>query len=606
MTLPSRVRPIARTGRIVALVVVCTSVVGLYSGIAFASTGPAPTPQAVCGPGARPETGAQGRVPSSDYDNGRTKLGYACNVDQVGHEGNSGGFRVFRYVDAAGHECAYYDTTLLVGVSLLLSQDAGVAVLDMKDPGHPVRTATLRTPAMISPHESLNLNVRRGLLAAIMGSPGTAPGFVDIYDVASDCRHPVLKASAPVGVAGHEATFAPDGNTFYVTATALPYVSAIDVTNPSLPTPVWISTTHTFHGMNVSDDGNRLYGADLGDSGLTILDVSQVQRRVANPSVPVVSHITWPNVSIPQTAIPVTIGGRPYLVEIDEYAGSASNSATASVGAGRIIDILDEAMPEVVGNMRLQVNEPADRLGPQADDPGAGNPAQGYAGHYCSVPQRQDPGIVACSFIISGLRVFDIHDPRHPREISYFNPPSRTFGPAAGVPGSGAASSAAAAGPNLYTCRIAVTAANGAAGGSGAGASAAGGSAAGGSPSFAPFRGSTLSYWAMSAPAFAPERNEVWYSDGMYGFYSLRLTNGVWQPSSPGAAQTLAPAGSSGPTVLADQLSRSSPGSSSSLPSTGGTSPFLQWAVAAAAAAFASRRLLMRAAPLDTGSGVWP
>src|SRR5205085_94327 len=146
------------------------------------------TPKAVCGPGALPETDIQGRVPTADYDSGRIKLGYQCNAEQVAHEGESGGFRTYRYVDGAGHECAYYDTTLLVGTQLLLGPNAGVAVLDMSDPTHPVRTATLTTPAMLSPHESLNLNQARALLSALEGSPATTPGIVDLYDVSGHRR----------------------------------------------------------------------------------------------------------------------------------------------------------------------------------------------------------------------------------------------------------------------------------------------------------------------------------------------------------------------------------------------------------------------------------
>jgi hypothetical protein len=482
------------------------------------------TPAAECGPGALPETDIQGRVPTSDYDSGRTKQGYQCNAEMVGHEGESGGFRVYRYVDGAGHECAYYDTTLLVGTQTLLGPSAGVAVLDMTDPANPVRTTTLSTPAMLSPHESLNLNQKRGLLAAIDGSPATAPGVVDIYDVSGDCRSPVLKWTGPIGGAGHEATFAPDGNTLYTTATALPYLTALDVTNPSVPTPVWISTDFMFHGMNVSDDGTRLYAADLGSnlSGLTILDVSQVQQRTMNPAVPVVSRLTWDNVSIPQTAIPITIGGHPYLVEIDEYSRGTSTAADAPVGAARMIDIADDTAPVVISEMRLAVNDAVNRAGSQKDDPGAGDPAQGYAGHYCAVPQRTDPGIVACSFIVSGLRVFDIHDPNHPREIAYFNPPSKD------VLDPTAQAATVSSLPNLYVCRLSVLA-------------SASSSSAAAPPSPAdtfksfpqlPFYGNTLTHWAMSAPTFVPSRNEVWYSDGMYGFYAVRLTNAVWSPPS--------------------------------------------------------------------------
>ena len=83
--------------------------------------------------------------------------------------------------------------------------------------------------------------------------------------------------------------------------------------------PLNVDTRWNGHGFNLSDDGNRLYLADIGDfgagAGLTILDVSEIQRRVPNPKVPVVSHLSWPDVSIPQTNLPVTIGGQPYLVE---------------------------------------------------------------------------------------------------------------------------------------------------------------------------------------------------------------------------------------------------------------------------------------------------
>ena len=81
------------------------------------------------------------------------------------------------------------------------------------------------------------------------------------------------------------------------------------------------------------------------------------------------------------------------------------------MGAGRIIDIADERNPRVVSNLRLEVHQP-ENFPAQANDNGAQNPVQGYAGHYCNVPTRVDPEIVACSMILSGLRVFDIRDPR--------------------------------------------------------------------------------------------------------------------------------------------------------------------------------------------------
>ena len=465
-----------RLGRVVAAVGAASL---LFSGgsVAPVRAGEAaPVPRAQCGPGSKPETGAQGRVSAADEKSGRATQGYTCNMEVLSHFGSTGGYRVHRYVDAAGHECAFYDTTLLfpTNVTTFNGPDrlTGVYVLDMSDPSHPVHTDTLLTPAMQSPHESVSLNAKRGLLAADMGYPTFNPGFVDLYDVSQDCRHPTLKSSTPLGILGHEGSFSPDGNTFWVSSTAGRTLTALDVSNPALPVRLFTDTRWVGHGFNLSDDGNRLYLADIATfdptAGLTILDVSQVQKRVPNPQVPVVSHISWPEVSIPQTNLPVTINGHPYLVEVDEFSRQISRDAKMPVGAARIIDIADDTHPKVVSDIRLEVNTAAARAGDQTKDEPF-NPLQSYTAHYCSVPSRSEPGVVACSFILSGLRLFYIRDPYHPKEIAYANFPKASEQP-----------------------------------------------------------DQPPSSYVMSAAAFVPERGEVWYSDGSSGFYAMKVTNRVW------------------------------------------------------------------------------
>jgi hypothetical protein len=462
------------------LVAIGLVLVALPNGARSQSLGEVPAvPRAVCGPGSNPEPGLQGRAVAA---------GSTCNTEQVSHFGESGGYKVERFVDQAGHECAFYDSTLLFPTNVLNpgSLPTGTYVLDMTDPAHPVHTDTLMTLAMQSPHESLLLNARRGLLAAVMGNPIVAPGIVDIYDVNADCRHPVLQSSSPLGILGHESGFSPDGNTFYATSLSNGSITALDITNPAAPVPLWLSDLSS-HGLMVSDDGNRAYlaartgnGSAGNQPGLTIIDTSEIQSRAANPQPEVISRLTWPGASVPQIAIPVTIGGHPYVVEMDEFAGAPIPSSDPAVppGAARIIDIADERNPQVVSNIRLDVHTAAGRLA-TAGDPGADSPLQGYAGHYCAVPQRTDPGIVACSFILSGLRVFDIRDPLQPKEIAYFNPPAN------------------------------------------------------GESSF-----------AMSAPTFVPARSEIWYTDGNRGFYAVRITNNVWPfpAAAPAAAPTTQPA----------------------------------------------------------------
>ena len=435
-----------------------------------------PTAKAVCGLGSRPETGMQGRVSAEDHDSGRADEGYTCNTEMVGSYvvenaiGTVGGFKVERYTDAAGHDCAYYDTTLMWPTNIF-DAEAGVNVLDMSDPTKPVRTKELLTPAMLSPHESVVVNTTRGVLAAVTGNATFYPGMVDIYDISQDCRNPVLKSSAPTGIFGHESGISPDGNTFYTASPSTKTLVALDITNLATPLPLW-QGNYDSHGLSLSADGNRAYVAGTG-SGLIILDVSEIQSRKASPQVREISRLKWDSMSIPQNAIPVTIKGKPYVVEIDEFSKDDSSPSAAAhgdrVGAGRIIDISDETNPKVVSDLRLEVHQPENRAA-IADDPGAQVPVQGYAGHYCNVPTRVDPTIVACSMIVSGLRIFDIRDPFNPKEVAYFVAPLSVRN----------------------------------------------------TPYFA------ASNWAMSSPSFVPERKEIWYSDGYTGFYVVRVTNGAW------------------------------------------------------------------------------
>lgn len=435
-------------------------------------------PRPKCGAGSKPEPDIQGRVPA-----GSATDGLWCNVEMLSHEGVSGGFKVLRYIDTQGHECAFYDTALLFPLNAfnLSSEGLGVAVLDMKDPAHPVRTDTLTSSPMLSPHESLTLNVNRGLLAAVNGNPSTYPGVVSIYDVHEDCRHPAEQSTLPVARLGHESGFTEDGKTFYATATAYQAITAIDVTDPKAPHPVWQGNVYS-HGMTLSDDGNRAYIADPTGHNMLILDTSEIQARKPDPQAREVSRITWDRASIPQNAIPFSSNGKPYVLEFDEYnASTLGNGSPDDVGAGRIIDVADERSPKIVSNLRLQINQPEEH-NKYGSDPGADGQisggAQGYAAHYCNIPTRVDPKIVACSFIASGLRLFDISDVTKPKEIGYFVAPTKARTE----------------------------------------------------------NGQQASDFSMSQPAFVPERREVWFTDGTSGFYALRVSKDVWPAGAGGVA----------------------------------------------------------------------
>jgi hypothetical protein len=479
----------------------------------------------------------QGRVTADDHATGYSDLPITCNAELIAHVGATGGYKVERYVDAAGHECAYYDSSLIAGLGAL-EGGIGVFVLDMADPAHPVQTAQLITPAMLSPHESLLVNQERGLLAAVMGNPVVAPGVIDVYDLEPDCRQPTLRPPFGIGLLGHESGWTDDGNTFFATSLITGNTTAVDLSDGALPLPLW-SGNYSSHGLSLSADGNRGYLAartgvpgaanPTNDAGLIIIDTSQVQARVPNPQVPVVGTLTWPDVSVPQNAMPMTIGGHPYLLEVDEFAsgdfGFPGNQPGNPVGAARIIDIADETAPFVLSTLKLAVHLPENRA-EVFGDPGADFPIGGYSAHYCGVPRMADPGIVACSMILSGLRVFDVRDPANPREIAYFNPAGL---PEAGDPGADA--------------------------------------------------------MTMSRPAFVPARNEIWFADGNSGFYVIRLTNGAWNP---------APAPAMPVEVTAPSVA-SAADTGGPLPATGPRGVAVGLAVLLLVAAMVGRRLSRRA-----------
>jgi hypothetical protein len=428
------------------------------------------TPSAPCQSDSHPLAGVEGRVPASALFSAQGRKGFTCNLSLVSHYGSSGGYKVWRYIDQEGHVCAFYDTALLYpinAISLTGPASTGVVVLNMKNPAHPVQTDTLTTVPMLSPHESLFLNYKRGLLAADMGNPGTYPGLMSIYSVKHDCLHPTLDSTYLGARFGHESGFSPNGDTFWITG-AVEGLAAVDVTNPKKPHTIgqW---NEFVHGLAISDNGNTAYAADPVNGELTILNISQVQRRVPNPKISEISRLTWNTVSIPQNSDPIQINRQHYLLEFDEF-GFRFNAGAGAVGAARIININKPAHPRVISNIRLAINNKQYRNLAFLDPQPLSLPLLGYSGHYCAVPKEIDPVIIACTFTNSGLRIFNIQNPYHPRQVAYFIAPAKQ------------------------------ALANGLSG----------------------------SNFALSEPAFDPATREVWYTDAVGGLFVLKLNKSIW------------------------------------------------------------------------------
>lgn len=135
----------------------------------------------------------------------------------------------------------------------------------------------------------------------------------------------------------------------------------------------------------------------------------------------------WDDTHVAQFALPVTIAGRLYLVVTDLSGALATEDKRANVctsgntghGFARIVDVSDAAHPTTVSKLTLEVDDPANCSNVMHE------PTLGYGSYGCSVDHQENARLLACGYWEGGLRVFDIRDPREPREVAYYKPPAR-------------------------------------------------------------------------------------------------------------------------------------------------------------------------------------
>lgn len=422
---------------------------------------------ASCASGGKPETGLQGQVPAALRAAGFT--GFSCNLSLVSQlQGEGGNWSAATFIDTAGRRCHYHST----GTPNATRTTPGVPVIDITDAAQPQRVTSLTTQAMLDPWESLRVSTRRQILIADNGSNAVMGGpEFDIYDIAADCRSPQLLASVQVGTGtdggmalpglrGHEGNFAPDGLTYYIGDTVGRRYHAVDIVNTSKPKVIASFDMNAIglrsHGLSVSGDGNRMYAVTPGSpanaaaiadpnvpatNGFVVLDTSEVQARKPDAQIKLISRTLYKDGSTAQHTIPIRIGGKPYLVMVDEagsggLADAQNNYIKNACAAGlppfpmaRIYDLKDETQPALVSKLMLETHDCKNSEQVQADVIGLSTFT--YGSHYCSVDNRDNATALACSYFNSGIRVFDIRNPARPKEIAYYNPAS-----ASAVPGS--------------------------------------------------------------------------------------------------------------------------------------------------------------------------
>jgi hypothetical protein len=408
--------------------------------------GPAtPTDYGDCGPGALRETALQGEVPIADQQSGRSAQGYQCNVRRIGR--SDIGLRGQNFQLAWYGDCAYVSTVGVQAYTGALGEPDpaldGIAVVDASDERNPQLVDVVKSPVAKSSHEALEVNQSRGLLVTTQG--GLIARYIEVYDVKHDCRHPTFLGRYDAGIPlFHGLRVADDGNTVYGTDTFAitgfgQIMHAVDISDPRQPrrlltwdplgeTP---AQSYASHDLEISPDGNRLY---LGTSAyqaligvvavgppsvgntpsLAILDTSDVQARKPNPDIKVLSTLSLPNFG--HTVQRIRIGGKPYLLVSGE--APIGGPQKCPWAWGHIVDISDERHPRRVSDLRLEVNR-------QSNCPKTGLDGGAiYSIHYVGVDSEQDTSLVFYTYYTGGMRVFDVRDPEHPREVGYFQPPA--------------------------------------------------------------------------------------------------------------------------------------------------------------------------------------
>ena len=408
------------------------------AGAPEAFRGVVPRPAACVGPQDKPELPypeqLQGQVPWAHRTSGRAAEGYSCNLELVANIDSAVddlGDAGFANLDSFG-ECAYY--------SLGNTAELGAAVIDVSDSANPIRTARLTTPGIGAPWESLRVNNRRGLLAgAANGSP-----ILDVYDVASDCRHPQLLSSTtmPNGK-GHEGWFSPDGTTYFMSPVGVYAgnpaggVTAVDLRDPSAPRE--LGTWGSAHGGSTSLDGTRAYFCQAEPNAVVTWDTSAIARgEVLDAEPPKLSEFPIPDGVFCQQTYPVFYDGRPHVIQMGELGPGpyfsppdcTRTDGVANFAPPVIIDMTDERQPALAARLMNEVGDPsncsrvvADRSTPAGEENDGAQRVYvfQYGTHECTPDRLIDPTILACAEWLSGLRVYDIRDPAQPRELAYFN-----------------------------------------------------------------------------------------------------------------------------------------------------------------------------------------
>ena len=441
-----------------AAVVATVVVLGVAPGAVPDVEAAAPRPP-LCGARDLPETGIQGDVPLADQQSGRAELGYNCGLALVGHTTLDGHGRTTSNANMAwAGDCAYVSGSGAVFGRGTPSPGGGVAVVDVSDPRNPRHVRTLVSEGAALTSETLHAVETADRSVLVVGEYGNQSGGdkpMDVYDV-SDCADPVLLdtfrwpenihnltisghgryvfATQPLQVLDIEPLFDDDpmtgmrylGNLEDVTPYPIvPLAPGPDV-DDALPEEVRNLRTDGYlsHEAWPSADGTRLYlGGQLPTFEVfTILDITDWLERDAANQPAGPPEVISQRSGRGHSVRTATIGGRRYALHSEESVFGLAKGC------------LPEQLNPFAGPAEPWLTDIADETNPVpvsqfglAINRPENCAAQLDSGvdasvHYHDVDDPDDTTFVMASMWNAGLRIFDVRNPSQPVEVAYFNP----------------------------------------------------------------------------------------------------------------------------------------------------------------------------------------
>ena len=388
----------------------------------------------------------------------RAEKGYNCGLALVGRTSLKGvdGRDTENANMAWAKDCAYVAGSSAAFGGATPNDANGVAVVDVRNPRRPRHVMTLNqstvpdssaasTTVLETLHARETADGRALLVVGTYGNQSGGNKPMDVYDV-SDCASPRFLTTIWWTDNIHNLTISEDLR--YVFATQP--LQVVDLADPAhevrnleeeLPEPLLpvgpygdldddhpdeIREARTAKGYSSHEawpvvvDGRQLLylGGQLPTfEAFTIVDITDWLHKAGPPVV--LSQREGRGHSL-RTA---TIDGRRYALHSEESVfggayGCVSEELNPFAGAAEpfLSDVTDPAAPTLhLSQFHLEINEPRN-CAAQYDSRTLASV------HYHDFDRPDDARFAMLSMWNAGVRVIDVRDPAHPREVAYFNP----------------------------------------------------------------------------------------------------------------------------------------------------------------------------------------